>query len=140
MVQVADPITLRKDMLESLREVIIFMQGYEKFRALQEEKIVLFASLRGTLKELNYLVDAKLKKYMPKGKLRGITMDREVRKPLVQSVETKEDVDIQDLEIVPVKVEKSEPKAAERPARIVDDLDQLESQLREIENQLRGMK
>ena len=29
MIQISDPKMLRKDLLESLREVIIFMQGYE---------------------------------------------------------------------------------------------------------------
>ena len=32
VVNISDPKGLRKDILETLREVIIFMQSYEKFR------------------------------------------------------------------------------------------------------------
>src|SRR3989344_6625615 len=72
MVQVSDPKMLRKDLLESLREVIIFMQGYEKFRRIQEEKVALFAALKADVHDLNSLIENKLRKYLPQGKLRGL--------------------------------------------------------------------
>ena len=61
MVQLGDPKMVRKDLLESLREIIIFMQGYEKFRKIQEEKKKVFSALNDDLKELNTLLDLKLK-------------------------------------------------------------------------------
>ncbi len=57
MIQVSEPKILRKDVLEALRDVIIFMQGYEKFRKIQEEKIATFAQLRDDVKELTSLMD-----------------------------------------------------------------------------------
>ncbi|MBI2151384.1 hypothetical protein HYU21_01510, partial [Candidatus Woesearchaeota archaeon] len=52
MVQLSDPKSLRKELLECLREVIIFMQGYEKFRKIQEEKVSTFHTLRQEVKNL----------------------------------------------------------------------------------------
>ena len=63
---------MRRDILESLREVILFMQGYEKFRKLQEEKIAIFNQLKNDVKELNQMIDSRLRKYFPKGKLKPL--------------------------------------------------------------------
>src|SRR3989338_8686108 len=71
-VQIGDPVMLRKDVLEALREVIIFMQGYEKFRKIQEEKIATFAVLKKNIRDVNLLVDQHLKRYLPKGSLKEI--------------------------------------------------------------------
>jgi len=57
MIQVNDPTMVRKDLLESLRETIIFMQGYETIRKIQEEKVALFTQLKLDVNELNNLVE-----------------------------------------------------------------------------------
>ena len=44
MIQINDPRSLRKELLETLREIIIFMQSYEKFRKIQEEKVMIFVN------------------------------------------------------------------------------------------------
>src|SRR3990167_9497142 len=72
MIQLHEPKNLRKDILEGLREIIIFMQGYEAFRMIQEEKVRTFAQLRDDVKSLNSLMDNKLRRYLPKGKLAGV--------------------------------------------------------------------
>ena len=135
MVQVSDPKILRKDLLESLREVIIFMQGYETFRKIQEEKVALFTVLKSQVREINSLVDGKLKKYLPKGKLRGLSekqlqqqgLDEELLSPAGQ----------QPLEVV--SIERSTPREQterEQPS----ELDELEKQLRDIESQLQNIR
>ena len=53
MVRVNEPKLVRKDILESLREVILFMQSYEQFKQVQAEKVATIASLRASVKELN---------------------------------------------------------------------------------------
>ncbi len=128
MVQLPDPKMLRKDVLESLREVIIFMQGYEKFRKIQEEKVATFNVLKNDLKELDVLLEGKLRKYLPKGKLKILSPEEEKK----QEVEVEEE----HVEEVPVE-EKPEPKEYVRPAE--GELDALEAQLKEIEKQLKGM-
>ena len=57
VVQVNDPKMLRRDILESLREIIIFMQGYERFRKIQEEKVALFSALKKDVRELNGFIE-----------------------------------------------------------------------------------
>ena len=73
MVQVNEPSLLRRDLLETLREVILFMQSYEKFKRVQQDKVHLFTSLKTDLKELNMLLGTKMKAHFPQGKLDAIT-------------------------------------------------------------------
>ncbi len=131
MVNVSDPKMLRKNILESLREVIIFMQSYEKFKQIQEQKVLLFSQLKGSVRQLNLLLDHKLRNYLPKGKLQAAQQQMEER----EEVEERETVK----ETKPVQV-KAAPKQ-----KVIDDevpdheLDELEEQLQDIENQLRGV-
>jgi len=121
MVQISEPRMLRKDLLESVREIIIFMQGYEKFRKIQEEKVSLFTQLKTDLRVLNTLVDEKLRKYLPKGKLRGIQTPKQEIKPYAREDEPIERVSLS-----------SAPSSA-------SELDELENQLKDIETQLRSV-
>ncbi|MEW5896737.1 MAG: hypothetical protein AB1668_03535 [Nanoarchaeota archaeon] len=128
MVQVNEPKIVRKDLLEALREIIIFMQGYESFRRIQEEKIATFAQLRETVKELNNIFDYKFRKYFPKGKLKMFPEEPVEKKELpVQRP-------------VPQPVEVSEPVERQQPKKADDrELDDLELQLKDIESRLRNM-
>ena len=141
MVQVNEPVMLRKDLLESLREVIIFMQGYEKFRAVQEEKVALFSALQTNIKELKQIVEGKLQGYLPKGKLTPVTHDQQVQ--YEKREEAKQVKQVVEQERVPM----SFPKTANAPAVAVveaesvpNDLEQLESQLHDIESQLQNLQ
>lgn len=121
MVQVSEPRMLRKDLLESVREIIIFMQGYEKFRKIQEDKVTLFTQLKTDLRVLNSLVDDKLRKYLPKGKLRAVQTPKQDIKPYARDEEL--------LRAPSIQNDRS-------PA---SELDELESQLKNIETQLRSV-
>ena len=70
MVHINDPPMLRKEILECLRELIILMQGYEQFHKIQQQKIAHIAILDRKLREINNVIDRKLKPHLPKGKLR----------------------------------------------------------------------
>lgn len=124
MVQVSDPKVLRKDLLETLREIIIFMQGYEKFRKLQEEKVATFAALKSDVKELNVLINHRLRKYLPKGKLRVVKDN------------------VPELPEGPEEIEppRARPASPGKEAPKKTELDELEVQLRDIENQLRRVQ
>lgn len=136
MVQVSDPKMLRKDVLESLREVIIFMQGYETFRKIQEEKVALFTILKSQIKEINSLADNKLKKYLPKGKLHILSEKQVQHKEQVEELVSEE---LPPLEVVPVS--KTTATLRESASRTPpSELDELEKQLREIESQLQSIK
>lgn len=129
MVQIHEPKNLRKDILEGLREIIIFMQGYEAFRKIQEEKVKTFAQLRDDVRTLNSLLDTKLRRYLPKGKLAGV-----VKRAAVPRRETAPEEREFPPAREPVRMAKSEPVKEE-----ASELDELEVQLRDIENRLKGM-
>ena len=139
MIQVSDPKMLRKDLLESLREVIIFMQGYETFRKIQEEKVALFTVLKAQVREINSLVDIKLKKYVPKGKLRGISEQQQQREEQHEEETLPGEPRI---EVVPIERVQVQPRAVEKPVARAppNELDELEKQLRDIENQLQNIQ
>ncbi len=136
MIQVNDPTMVRKDLLESLRETIIFMQGYETIRKIQEEKVALFTQLKLDVKELNGLVENKLHKYLPRGKIKEL-VKADAKKSVQQEVRIVKTVG-------PAKKEPiMEPRsvAPETPKqRVVGGLDELEQQLQDIENQLKGIQ
>ncbi|MDP3734534.1 MAG: hypothetical protein Q8R37_04860 [Nanoarchaeota archaeon] len=120
MIQISDPKMVRKDILESLREVIIFMQGYEKFRRIQEEKVTMFNQLKKDIKELNMLT-GKLRKYLPQGKIQPA---KEKPKRMMAKEEQEEMEEETPAETMP----------QETPEQ--NDLTELESQLSDIESEL----
>ncbi len=130
MIQISDPKMLRKDILESLREVIIFMQGYETFRKIQEEKVALFTILKLQIKEINALIEGKLKKYLPQGKLRVLTEKQQQHNEQVEELPEEEPL----VEVVPMTVRRPEPSRTPP-----SELDELEKQLRDIESQLQSI-
>ncbi len=153
MIQLADPAALRKDLLEGLREIIVFMQGYEQFRKIQDEKVVLFTRLKTEVREINSLIDNKLKKHFPKGKLKPAFKDEEVHQE--QHVEADEEVSVETPRMppsvrqsVPPPMPRSTPsprqappaKVEAAPPKEMNELDELEAQLREIEGQLNSLK
>ena len=99
------------------------MQGYEKFRKIQAEKVATFHTLSNQLKSIRSLLDSKLSKYLPKGKLHPIKRVHQME--MQQPHEETEMV--------------REPQVEKRQTPI-QELDELESQLRDIESQLGGMK
>ena len=155
MVQVNDPAMLRKDILESLREIIIFMQGYEKFRVLQDEKVALFLALKNQVKELNRLIGSKLKAHFPKGKLRPVSA-QQVEETLEEEIRpTQPRAEVEGTMPTPIPPSRAAPMPASAPSSgpapipaaaaiqpsmpPASELDELERQLKDIEGQLRGI-
>lgn len=125
MVQIAEPSVLRRDILEGLREIIIFMQGYERFKKLQDEKMKTYADLRDDLRQINSLINNHLSRYVPRGKLRG----------LVQAVPKQE-------QVIATAESKVEPRTKiPEPVVITEDdpFTHLEGQLKDIERELQNM-
>ncbi len=147
MVQINEPRMVRRHLLESLREIILFMQGYEKFRRIQDEKVSQFLILKGHVKELNRMTDQNLKGYLPAGKLQPITKEQSIRK---EQEEIRVAASVQP-RVLPqaafsggtAPVARPQPVAmAPRPAVLPEqsELDELERQLSDIESQLRNIK
>jgi len=131
VVQVSEPAMLRRDLLEGLREIIIFMQGYEKFRSIQEEKVATFAKLKSQVKDLNYLVDTRLRRFFPKGKLRSAHVKESKEVPATKPEEAEPDVSMPSM---------SSARSFSAPTmKPKNELDELESQLKDIEGQLQNI-
>lgn len=129
MIQLNDPKGLRKDILESLRELIIFMQGDEGFKRIQDEKVDLFSRLKSQVREVNSIIENQLKRYLPKGKLK----ETPTAKPKKEELEEEEEVLVEEaLKPKPVPIKKEVPVKK-------SELEELEDQLRDIENQLRDV-
>ncbi len=126
MVQLSDPKELRKEVLETIREIIIFMQGYENFRKIQEEKVKLFSQLKSEIRAISSLVDNNLKKNLPKGKLKEVAAPKRV---VEEKEEPEEEPEVEEKAPAPQKVVPV-PKS---------ELEELEDQLNDIEGQLRGI-
>ncbi len=126
MVQISDPKMLRKDLLESLRELIIFMQGYEKFRKIQGQKMDIFTALKADTKELSRLIEVKLKHYFPKGRLAPV---REAPKPKALSPHEEH--------YSAAEATQVSPSQAARKGGLSGELDVLEGQLKDIEGKLK---
>ncbi|PIN87781.1 hypothetical protein COV12_01985 [Candidatus Woesearchaeota archaeon CG10_big_fil_rev_8_21_14_0_10_32_24] len=113
MVQLSDPKSLRKDILESLREIIIFMQAHEKFMRIQEEKVMLFTQLKTDIQDLNSLIEHKLKKHLPKGKLKAVSRYEERRK---------KQHDMEQVEVISAREMARGPKMPDMPVNVVSQL------------------
>ena len=140
MVQLNESNLLRRDLLETLREVILFMQSYEKFRRVQQEKVNLFSGLKADLKELNGLIGGKMAAHFPKGKLHAISEAEEHEQmdadhALDEGAIRTDSVGMASQARMPKKAS-TNPIATESH----NELDQLEDQLRDIEAQLKGIQ
>lgn len=133
MVQIREPKIIRKELLESLREILIFMQSYEKFKEIQDEKVALFTELRNMIKELNIAMDSDLKKYLPKGKSMTPLKEHKEEEIHYKPPKKKEVV-------VEEPTEATTVKPVSIPPTQESELDELEGQLKEIEEQLKALQ
>jgi hypothetical protein len=72
-VGVYDPIDVKRNLLESSREVIKSMQSYEVLTHLRKEKLKHYRKMKSVMEELDLLMD-KLDKVLPKAQLRKATV------------------------------------------------------------------
>jgi len=135
VIQISDPKVLRKDILESLREVIIFMQGYEKFRRIQEEKVANISILKEQIKEAESLIAHHLRKYFPVGKLKPTFKVEQKRLETVTASAQPVDEEAP----VPVPTYRQEKPTVAVNQKSKDELEELESQLQDIEQQLQNI-
>ncbi len=126
-VGVQDPTEVRRNVLESYRDAVHFLQQHGKLKALRAQKAQALEELRADVRELKKLV-LKMKRVMPKTKLRVKLNEehQEAKAPAEKKAEEK-----------PKKKEKKKRHEKQpRPAKDGSELEQLESELSEIEHKL----
>ncbi len=118
-VQVKEPNEVRRNILETLKEIVEVLKRFEKFKHIRHEKLEKINHLRVLIKQANKMLgDLKIK--LPQTNLRA-TVTRET-KPKVHHKKKKK--------------AKAEEKA---PKKDVTELDKLEAELNAIESKLKSL-
>jgi hypothetical protein len=68
-VGIYDPLDIRRNILESSKELIKSLEAYDRLEKIRETKLKYFSHMRKTMKELE-LLSSKLKEKMPKSNIR----------------------------------------------------------------------
>ncbi|MBI2575741.1 hypothetical protein HYV84_00880 [Candidatus Woesearchaeota archaeon] len=116
-VGVKDPLRVRKDILESSRDVLEGLKSYESFKQVREEKRMLFEQLRSDARSISLLI----------GRLRGELPQLKV--PAAKVEKAKEQPQPKQGKMVPA-VEKAKP--ATEVQRLEEELAQLEEAVQKM--------
>jgi len=119
-VGISKPDEIRRSLLEGARDLVTYLQRYEKLKELRNEKLEKIQEAKSLVKEINSLI-LKLRREFPKTNLK--VQVREEQKPKkIQEVEIPK-------ESIPI------PKPDIRRKQVTD-IEKLESELAEIEEKL----
>jgi hypothetical protein len=80
-VGIYDPIDVRRNVLESSKEIVKSIQVFERVESIREEKLKTVREMKKIMAELELLV-VKLSERLPKAKLRKAIRDFEPHKPI----------------------------------------------------------
>ena len=114
-VGVKEPLEIRRNLLESSREMVLLLQMYEKFRTVREEKKREMEKLREYVRDIALLA-SRLKRHLPKTKLRALPLDeikkaeRKIEQITVLAPEAKEEEKVVRKELT--EIEKLEAELA----------------------------
>ncbi len=120
---------VKKNLLESMREILVTLQRYESFKKVRSQKVKEISELKKIMKEINELI-VKLKTSLPKANISASVkkevkqIDREIgklTKKTKSSTTTKK------------TIAKAKPKAE------MSELEKLENDLASIESRLKGL-
>jgi len=129
---IGEPVELRKHILEPTREVIQFLQSYEEFIKIKEEKTDTVLQLKEDLKNIKSSIN-KLKRLLPRNKIKGEKTHEKIKKEIKKERRYIRKTEEETEEIQPPAPEISETLPPEpKPAEVED----LEKELSEIEKKL----
>ncbi len=114
-VQIREPSEVRRNILESLKEILEMLQRFEKFKHIRHDKLMKIQKLRVLMRDTNKLM-GELKTKLPQTSLRGVAVKE--TKP------TKK----------PAKKRESQPQQEKKKT----ELERLQTELSAIENKLKS--
>lgn len=123
-----DPVELRKNILEPTREVIQFLQSYEEFKKIKEEKTHTILILKDDLKELKLYIN-KLRRLLPRSKVKAEKTYTRIQKEIKEECSEPKFYQPASKSVV----SKSAPKPIPQTH---PELDSLEKELGDIEKKL----
>ena len=118
-VQITEPDLVRRNILESLKQILELLQGFEKFKQIRHEKTNKIQKLRTLVRHTNKMM-AELKSKMPQTSLR-VAVQKQPRNPVKEITHKKK-------EMIKSKVPKKE----------TTELERLQSELSAIESKLKN--
>lgn len=122
-VQVRDPNSVRRDILESLKDIVEMLQRFEKFKHARHQKLEKIHKLRGLIKEANKMLGT-LKLKMPQTNLRAAAKESAPKPKKAHHT----------------KHAKKKPKETEeKPKKEPTEIDKLEAELNAIESKLKSL-
>ncbi|MDP6648248.1 MAG: hypothetical protein QGH34_02555 [Candidatus Woesearchaeota archaeon] len=117
-VEVRESDEIRRDVLESIKEIVKNLQRFENFKEIRKKKIESINRLEKAISEVSKIIP-DLKKSLPGVKIRAVGKRKSRRKKVI------------------TKGKKTPEEIAKR--KPVTELQKLESDLSEIENKLQGL-
>ena len=121
-VQIRDPVEVRRNILETLKEIVEVLQRFEKFKQMRHEKLEKINHLRVLLRQANRML-GDLRGKLPQTNLRAAI----AREAPVQSVHHK-------------KKKKSKTQEEKAPQKKeLTQVEKLESELSAIESKLKSL-
>ena len=130
-VRVKEPNEVRRNILETLKEIVETLQRFEKFKGIRQEKLGKINKLRGLLKDANKMF-GNLKAKMPQTNLRAVVVKETSRRFEKSSAKTSR------------KKRKNAKQAGEKPEakapkKEMTEMEKLESELSAIEGKLKSL-
>ena len=122
-VQVKEPNEIRKNILETLRDIVEVLKRFEKFKYIRHEKIENINKLRGLLRETNKMLGT-LKAKLPQTSLRATVVKETTKQP--KKIHHK-------------KGKKSKVVEEKMPKKEMTEVDKLEAELSAIESKLKSL-
>ena len=115
-VEVKDPQEVRKNILESLKQILETLQRFEKFKQLRHEKLTKIQKLRNLVRDSNKIM-VNLKAKLPQTSLKGM-VHHENAKPVQKAPQKK------------APVEKPQKRRSTEIERLEAELSAIESKLK----------
>ena len=125
-VEVREPNEVRRNILETLKEIVEVLQRFEKFKHTRQDKLDKINKLRGLIKDTNKLL-GNLKDKLPQTNLRA-TAVRETPRHTKKTHHKKSK-----------KGKSAEEKSEKAPKREMTEVEKLEAELNSIENKLKSL-
>ena len=124
-VEVREPSEVRRNILESLKNIVETLQRFEKFKHIRKEKTHRISKLSSELKGMNRML-SDLKNAIPETKLREIKIKSALKE--------------EEKEKPKKKKHSRRHKDAEEKQRPLTEVERLESELGAIEEKLKGLQ
>ena len=127
-VEVRDPAEVRRNILETLRQILSVLQRFEKFKGIRDEKLQKIQKLRILVREANRIAN-ELKSRMPQTNLRAAAVKetKHIQRVSRHSHKKKER-----------EAKEAKPEKQPKPKKLTE-LERLESELSAIEGKLKTL-